>query len=148
MVAYFDMLELKRQIITETVAYAAYAPKDHHIFVHSSTKDIHIGKYIVFHVKANFPMEHFDWMIVAKNLILNSGSLTKLKIHKFLFYANFSYGLKKLEFSRFSGLVWKSPCCRFAFLCGRFDAFLLTCKKIWKFYRVDGSYQILKIPDF
>ena len=95
MVAYFDMLELKRQIITETVAYAAYAPKDHHIFVHSSTKDIHIGKYIVFHVKANFPMEHFDWMIVAKNLILNSGSLTKLKIHKFLFYANFFLWVKK-----------------------------------------------------
>ena len=73
MVAYFNMVELNRQIITETIAWAAYAPKDHHIFVHSSTKTINIGQYVVFHVKTNFPLEHFDWVIVAKNLILNSG---------------------------------------------------------------------------
>ena len=73
MVGYYSNTQQNREIVTETIAWAAYAPKDHHIFVHSSTKDINIGQYAVFHVKANFPLEHFDWIIVAKNLILNSG---------------------------------------------------------------------------
>ena len=73
LVGYYSNLQQNRDIVTETIAYGAYAPKDHHLFVHSSTKNIDIGQYIIFHVKSNFPLEHFDWIIVAKNLILNSG---------------------------------------------------------------------------
>ena len=60
-------------MVTETIAWAAYAPRDQHIFVHSSTKEINIGQYVVFHVKASFPLDHFDWIILAKNIILLSG---------------------------------------------------------------------------
>ena len=73
MIGYFSGTDQNREMVTETVAWAAYAPKDQFIFVHSNTKEINIGQYIVFHVRANFPIEHFDWIIVAKNLILNSG---------------------------------------------------------------------------
>jgi len=73
LVGYYSDVETNREIIAESIAYGAYAPKDQHIFVHSSNKDINIGQYVVFHVKSNFPIENFDWVIVSKNLILNSG---------------------------------------------------------------------------
>ena len=73
MVGYFSDTDQNRDMVTETIAWAAYAPRDQHIFVHSSTKEVNIGQYVVFHVKASFPLEHFDWIIMAKNLILNSG---------------------------------------------------------------------------
>ena len=71
--AYYSDSETNQRIITDTIAYAAYAPKDQHIFIHSSNKNINIGEYVVFHTKSNFPLEYFDWIIVSKNLILNSG---------------------------------------------------------------------------
>ena len=70
---YFNDVENKRQIVAETIAYAAYSPKDQFLSVQSSTKNINIGEYVVFSVKSNFPLEYFDWLIVAKNLIINSG---------------------------------------------------------------------------
>ena len=73
LVGYFTDTENNKQIVTETIAYAAYAPKDQFLYVHSSTKNINIGEYVVFSVKSNFPLEYFDWMIVAKNLIISSG---------------------------------------------------------------------------
>ena len=73
LVGYYSDTETNQRIITDTTAYAAYAPKDQHIFVHSSTRNVNIGEYVVFHTKSNFPLEYFDWIIVSKNLILNSG---------------------------------------------------------------------------
>ena len=70
---YFNDVENKRQIVAETIAYAAYSPKDQFLSVQSSTKNINIGEYVVFSVKSNFPLEYFDWIIVAKNLIINTG---------------------------------------------------------------------------
>ena len=72
-VGYFSDTDQNRDMVTETIAWAAYAPRDQHIFVHSSTREINIGQYVVFHVKASFPIDHFDWIILAKNIILNSG---------------------------------------------------------------------------
>ena len=71
--AYYSDAETNQRIIKDTIAYAAYAPKDQHIFIHSSNKNINIGEYVVFHTKSNFPLDYFDWIIVSKNLILNSG---------------------------------------------------------------------------
>ena len=31
------------------------------------------GQYVVFHVKSTFPLESFDWLILAKNVIVNTG---------------------------------------------------------------------------
>ena len=65
----------------ETTAYAAYAPLDRHIHVRSSNRKISVGKYVVFHVKSNFALTYFDWIIVSKNLILKSGREYANDIH-------------------------------------------------------------------
>jgi hypothetical protein len=31
---------------------------------------------VVFHVKSTFPLESFDWLVLAKNVIVNSGRET------------------------------------------------------------------------
>ena len=62
-------------------AYAAYGPKDRFIHVRSSSRNIAVGEYVVFHVKSNFPLPYFDWIIVSKNLIINSGREYGSDIH-------------------------------------------------------------------
>ena len=71
------------QAQTTTTAYAAYSPKmksssvlksqEFFIHVRSSTKVVAIGNYVVFHVKTNFALPSFDWIIVSSDIILNSG---------------------------------------------------------------------------
>ena len=66
--AYYSDSKNSRDTYTETTAYGAYGPKDRHIHVRSSTKTIAVGQYIVFHVKSNFPLPYFDWILVSKKL--------------------------------------------------------------------------------
>lgn len=80
MVAYYRDVD-QGNAYTETTAYAAYAPLDRHIHVRSSNKKISVGEYVVFHVKSNFALTYFDWMIVSKNLILKSGREYASDIH-------------------------------------------------------------------
>ena len=65
----------------ETTAYASYAPLDRHIHVRSSNRKISVGEYVVFHVKSNFALKYFDWVIVSKNLILKSGREYASEVH-------------------------------------------------------------------
>ena len=74
-----------------TIAYAAYSPNSepcsdssgpkYFIQVHSSTKDVRIGNYVVLHVKTNFPFASFDWMIVSKDIIWNNGRELGNNVH-------------------------------------------------------------------
>ena len=73
MTAHFTDTTTQTQTTAETTAYGSYGPQDRHIHVRSSNRDIQVGKYVVFHVKSNFPLKHFDWIILSKNIILNSG---------------------------------------------------------------------------
>ena len=79
---------------TTAMAYAAFSPKvkssssansqlDQQFFIHvrSSTKSVKIGNYVVFHVKCNFPFPSFDWFIVSKDIIWNSGRELGNNIH-------------------------------------------------------------------
>ena len=81
MTAYYTDSKNTRTTYTETTAYASYGPRDRHIHVRSSTKNIAVGEYVVFHVQSNFPLPYFDWIIVSKNLILNSGREYGSDIH-------------------------------------------------------------------
>ena len=81
MTAYYNDPGNTQTTYTETTAYASYGPRDRHIHVRSSTKNIAVGEYVVFHVKSNFPLPYFDWLIVSKNLILNSGREYGSDIH-------------------------------------------------------------------
>ena len=69
---YTDPLTTK-EILAETTAWAAYAPRQQFLHVQCSTRHLNIGQYAVFHVKTNFPLEHFDWMILSKSLVVASG---------------------------------------------------------------------------
>ena len=71
-------------------AYAAYSPKSkpcsdsgqqYYIQVHSSTKDVRVGSYVVLHVKTNFPFASFDWLIVSKDIIWNNGRELGNNVH-------------------------------------------------------------------
>ncbi len=62
-VAYYRDTE-QGSAYAETTAYAAYAPLDRHIHVRSSNRKISVGEYVVFHVKSNFALLYFDWIIV------------------------------------------------------------------------------------
>ena len=73
--------QTSRKTTTKTTAYASYGPKDRHIHVRSSIRDISVGQYAVFHVKSNFPLPYFDWVIISKNLIINSGREYGSDIH-------------------------------------------------------------------
>ena len=57
----------------ETTAYSSYSAEDNHIHIRTNNRYIQVGEYVVFTVKTNFPLEHYDWIIISKNLILNSG---------------------------------------------------------------------------
>ena len=41
--------------------------------IRSSSKELSVGHYAVFHVKTNFPFNYFDWLVVSKDIIWNSG---------------------------------------------------------------------------
>ena len=70
-----------RDTFTETTVYGAYGPKDKFIHVRSSTKNISVGHYVVFHVQSNFPLPSFDWIIVSKNILVASGREYGSDIH-------------------------------------------------------------------
>ena len=67
------------QVQSSMLAYKAASENDQFIHVRSSTKDIAVGRYVVFHAKTNFPFEHFDWMILSKNIIIHSGRQKSIK---------------------------------------------------------------------
>ena len=79
--AYFRDDESKSYADTKTKAYASYGPRDQHIHVRTSNKKISVGEYAVFHVKSNFPLPYFDWIVVSKNIILNAGREYASEIH-------------------------------------------------------------------
>ncbi len=79
--AYYNDAKNSRDTYTETTAYASYGPSDRHIQVRSSNRKIAVGQYAVFHVKSNFPLPYFDWIIISKNIILNSGREYGSDIH-------------------------------------------------------------------
>ncbi|TRY74425.1 hypothetical protein TCAL_00656 [Tigriopus californicus] len=80
MVAYYRDTD-QGSAYAETTAYAAYAPLDRHIHIRSSNKKISVGEYVVFHVKSNFALQYFDWIIVSKNIILKNGREYANDIH-------------------------------------------------------------------
>ena len=79
--AYYTDSQTNIKTTTETTAFGSYGPQDRHIHVRSSNRNIQVGNYVVFHVKSNFPLKHFDWIILSKNIILNSGREYGSEVH-------------------------------------------------------------------
>lgn len=53
--------------------YAHISPENKHIQVTTSTKEAKVGEYIIFHVRSNYYVEKFDWLIISKGIILLTG---------------------------------------------------------------------------
>ncbi|XP_047481542.1 CD109 antigen-like [Penaeus chinensis] len=51
-------------------AIAYYSPRKLYIGVETSSKDASVGEFVVFHVRSNFNMESFHYLIMAKEMIL------------------------------------------------------------------------------
>ncbi|CAG7785575.1 unnamed protein product, partial [Allacma fusca] len=53
-----------------------YSPRNRNIRVTSSTSSPKVGEYIVFHVRGNFMMDRFSYVVMAKGVILLSNTET------------------------------------------------------------------------
>lgn len=54
----------------ELLLVSHYSPRDQHIKVSTSTKEPKVGEYIIFHIRTNFFMETFNYLIMSKGVIL------------------------------------------------------------------------------
>ena len=83
---------------SETTAHAAFSPKNHpktsekneknepqksqfFLQVRSSTKNVAVGHFAVFHVKCNFAFAFIDWLIVSKDVIIHRGRELGQNLH-------------------------------------------------------------------
>lgn len=67
--------------VAEITAYPAYSTNNHFVKVITSTKNLKEGQYVVFHAKTNFAFKYLDWVIISKDLILESGREIGENIH-------------------------------------------------------------------
>jgi len=64
------------EVSTTADAYAALDSEGQYISVHVGSQNVKIGHFVVFHVRSNFMLSYFDWVIVSKNIIVNFGHET------------------------------------------------------------------------
>jgi hypothetical protein len=57
----------------ELRAYATYSPSERLIHISTSTKQPKVGEYIIFHVRANYYVKLFSYVIISKGMILITG---------------------------------------------------------------------------
>lgn len=57
----------------DLMAYAAYAPTDRLIQISTSTKIPKVGEYLILHVRANYYVDQFSYVIVSKGIVLLTG---------------------------------------------------------------------------
>jgi CD109 antigen len=55
---------------TELLLLSHHSPDDHHIKVFTSTLNPQVGNNMIFHIKSNFFIRKFSYMIVAKGIVL------------------------------------------------------------------------------
>ncbi|XP_055376431.1 CD109 antigen [Condylostylus longicornis] len=60
----------------ELMLLSHYSPKNRHIKINTSTKNAKVGEYAIFHVRTNFFMETFSYLVISKGIILVSGEET------------------------------------------------------------------------
>ncbi|GIZ00393.1 CD109 antigen [Caerostris extrusa] len=56
--------------------YSAYSETNRHLQVSTSTRTPRVGEYIIFHVRANYFVENFSYVLVSKGIILLAGQET------------------------------------------------------------------------
>ncbi|XP_064466508.1 CD109 antigen-like [Ornithodoros turicata] len=57
----------------DLLLYSSYSPTNHHLQVSTSTKHPKVGEFIIFHVRSNYYVECFSYVVVSKGIVLLSG---------------------------------------------------------------------------
>ncbi|KAM8717393.1 hypothetical protein ACLKA7_004140 [Drosophila subpalustris] len=55
---------------TELLLVSHYSPRNQHIKITTSTEQPVVGEYIIFHIRTNFYLEEFNYLIMSKGVIL------------------------------------------------------------------------------
>ncbi|GBO19732.1 hypothetical protein AVEN_125481-1, partial [Araneus ventricosus] len=71
---YEDMQDPEARSRAELTILAMYNRKDRYLHVSTSTKRAEAGEYAVFHVWTNFHLKSFNYMVIAKEIIVQSGT--------------------------------------------------------------------------
>ncbi|GFQ90018.1 pregnancy zone protein, partial [Trichonephila clavata] len=71
---YEDLSELDSRTRAELTVLSVYSRKDRYLQISTSTKRAQAGEYAVFHVMTNFYLKSFDYLVVAKGIIVQSGT--------------------------------------------------------------------------
>ncbi|XP_064537574.1 CD109 antigen [Drosophila montana] len=58
------------RIQTELLLVSHYSPRNQHIKITTSTEQPVVGEYIIFHIRTNFYLEEFNYLIMSKGVIL------------------------------------------------------------------------------
>ncbi|GBN47190.1 CD109 antigen [Araneus ventricosus] len=56
------------------LVYASYAPTRRHLQVSTSSRDVKVGEYLIVHVRADYYVEKFYYLVVSKGIVLLSGA--------------------------------------------------------------------------
>lgn len=57
----------------ELLMIAHNSPNNHHMKVSTSTHNPQVGKYLIIHVRTNFYIESFNYMVISKGIVLITG---------------------------------------------------------------------------
>lgn len=57
----------------ELLMLSHYSPDNRHIKVLTSTLQPKVGEYIIFHIRTNYYIEHFNYIIISKGIVLVIG---------------------------------------------------------------------------
>lgn len=58
---------------TDLLLYSHYSPENKHLKVYTSTMTPKVGEYIILHVRSNYYIERFNYLIMAKGIVLLTG---------------------------------------------------------------------------
>ncbi|KAL0278731.1 UNVERIFIED_CONTAM: hypothetical protein PYX00_000464 [Menopon gallinae] len=70
-VSYQDAYGLSAR--TEAALISHFSPRNRHIKVSSSTQNAKVGEYLILHVRANYYLEMFNYVVMSKGMILLTG---------------------------------------------------------------------------
>ncbi|XP_055936007.1 CD109 antigen-like isoform X2 [Argiope bruennichi] len=66
--------ETGAHVRTSLLVYASYAPTRRHLQVTTSSRDVKVGEYLIVHVRADYYVEKFYYLVMSKGIVLLSGA--------------------------------------------------------------------------
>lgn len=61
------------QATGELQLWAHYSPRNKHLKVETSSVQAKVGEFIIFHIRANYYIEKFNYLVISKGIVLLTG---------------------------------------------------------------------------